>query len=146
MSGTQHARSAGGEQRDRTPSGSGPPSWAAAALLDSLHDGFFVCDEAGSVVQINAAFTQILGFGPDGLPYPAEHPWWPPEDTDPDGHRQAAEAADQLRRDGGGRCTAPARHRDGRRVWVAASVGEVRDPVSGHPGRGGHHPGHHRGA
>ena len=132
VSGTQRARQAGAEQRDRPPGGSGPPSWAAAALLDSLHEGFFVCDEAGSVVQINAAFTQILGFGPDGLPYPVEHPWWPPADTDPDGHRQVTEAVDRLRRDGGGRCTAPARHRDGHKLWLSASVGEVRDPVTGH--------------
>jgi len=132
VSGIQRARQAGAEQRDRPPGGSGPPSWAAAALLDSLHEGCFVCDEAGSVVQINAAFTQILGFGPDGLPYPVEHPWWPPADTDPDGHRQVTEAVARLRRDGGGHCTAPARHRDGHKLWLSASVGEVRDPVTGH--------------
>ena len=40
-----------------------------AALIDSLHEGFFLCDEAGRVIEINAAFTAILGYGPDGLPY-----------------------------------------------------------------------------
>ncbi|MFE1349772.1 ATP-binding protein, partial [Streptomyces sp. NPDC058757] len=33
------------------------------ALVDSLQEGFFVCDETGSVVEINAAFTDILGHG-----------------------------------------------------------------------------------
>ena len=48
-----------------------------AALIDSLHEAFFLCDEAGRVIEINAAFTDILGYGPEGLPYPAPHPWWP---------------------------------------------------------------------
>ena len=32
-----------------------------AALIDSLHEAFFLCDEAGRVIEINAAFTAILG-------------------------------------------------------------------------------------
>ena len=55
-----------------------------AALIDSLHEAFFLCDESGAVVEINAAFTDILGYGPEGLPYPAEHVWWPQPDADPE--------------------------------------------------------------
>jgi PAS domain-containing protein len=40
-----------------------------AALLDSLHEAFFVLDEDGAVVEINAAFTDIMGFGPEELPF-----------------------------------------------------------------------------
>ena len=47
------------------------------ALVDSLQEAFFVCDERGAVIEINAAFTDILGFGTDGLPYEPIHPWWP---------------------------------------------------------------------
>ena len=43
-----------------------------AALLDSLHEAFFVLDEDGAVVEVNAAFTDILGFGPEDLPYCAD--------------------------------------------------------------------------
>ena len=34
-----------------------------AALIDSLQEAFFVCDENGTVIEINAAFTEILGDG-----------------------------------------------------------------------------------
>ena len=33
------------------------------ALVDSLQEAFFVCDEHGAVIEINAAFTDILGYG-----------------------------------------------------------------------------------
>ncbi len=55
-----------------------------AALVDSLQEAFFVCDEHGAVIEINASFTDILGYGVDGLPYERPHPWWPSVDTDPD--------------------------------------------------------------
>ena len=57
------------------------------AMVDSLQEAFFVCDENGAVVEINNAFTEILGYGPEGLPYPATHPWWPDAETDPEAHR-----------------------------------------------------------
>ena len=41
-----------------------------AALLDSLYEAFFLCDETGAVVEVNAAFADLVGFGPEGLPYP----------------------------------------------------------------------------
>ena len=102
-----------------------------AALIDSLHEGFFLCDEDGRVIEINAAFTGILGYGPDGLPYPAPHPWWPRQDTDPEGHRQAADAFAELMGRSKGSFVAPITHRDGHRLWVAASFNEVQDPDTG---------------
>ena len=102
-----------------------------AALIDSLHEGFFLCDKAGRVVEINAAFTAILGYGPDGLPYAPPYPWWPDQDTDPDARRQSSEALAQLMKQSTGGFVAPLTHRDGRRRWVAASFNEVQDPDSG---------------
>ena len=37
------------------------------AMVDSLQEAFFVCDENGAVVEINNAFTEILGYGPEQL-------------------------------------------------------------------------------
>ncbi len=101
------------------------------ALIDSLHEAFFLGDEAGRVVEINAAFTSILGYGPDGLPYPAPHPWWPSQDADPEARRQASEAFGQLMGRSKGSFVAPVTHRDGHRLWVAASFNEVLDPDTG---------------
>ncbi len=102
-----------------------------AALIDSLHEAFFLCDEAGRVVEINAAFTDILGYGPEGLPYPAPHPWWPGQDADPEAWRQASDAFEYLMAQSKGGFVVPATHRDGRRLWVAANFNEVEDPDSG---------------
>ncbi|MDF3299089.1 SpoIIE family protein phosphatase [Streptomyces tropicalis] len=102
-----------------------------AALVDSLHEGFFVCDEDGAVVEINSAFTEILGFGPEDLPYRAAHPWWPDAAKDPEAHQQVAEAFSQLLDRRQGSCTVPVAHRDGHRLWINATFNEARDPDSG---------------
>ncbi len=101
------------------------------ALVDSLQEGFFVCDEHGAVVEINTAFTDILGYGPDGLPYQPIHPWWPDADTDPDAHRRVAEAFAGLLAQHHGDYTIPLTHRDGHRLWVRATVNHVDDLDTG---------------
>ncbi len=101
------------------------------ALVDSLQEGFFVCDEHGAVVEINTAFAEILGYGPEQLPYPAAHPWWPDADTDPEAHRLAKEAFAQMLGSAHGDFTVPVDHRDGHRLWVAAYFNHVEDPDSG---------------
>ncbi len=102
------------------------------ALVDSLQEAFFVCDADGAVIEINTAFTDILGFGPQGLPYASTPPWWPDPETEPDAHRAVAEAFAALpgQQHKGGR-TLPVRHRDGHRLWVSATLNRARDPESG---------------
>ncbi|OXM54966.1 histidine kinase [Amycolatopsis alba DSM 44262] len=102
-----------------------------AALIDSVQEAFFVCDEHGAVVETNSAFTDILGYGPDGLPYQPVHPWWPDADADPDSYRLVADAFDTVLRDRRGSYTIPVAHRDGHRLWVTASFNRVEDPDSG---------------
>jgi PAS domain S-box-containing protein len=101
------------------------------ALLDSLHEAFYLLDEDGAVVEINAGFTDLLGFGPEGLPYPSQRPWWPDEQADPEGYQLASEAFARLMTDSTGGFTIPLRHRDGRRIWVTGSFNEVTDPENG---------------
>ncbi|WP_185949755.1 SpoIIE family protein phosphatase [Microbispora sp. KK1-11] len=101
------------------------------AMIESLQEAFFVCDENGSVIEINQAFTDILGYGPEGLPYSALHPWWPSEADDPVAHRMVAEAFEQLVSRGRGSCVIPVTHRDGHQIWVAATFNDVADPTTG---------------
>jgi len=102
-----------------------------AALIESLHEAFFLCGPDGAVREINSAFADMLGYGPDGLPYPAPHPWWPDPESDPDAHRMAKEAhRDTLERRGGS-FTVPFTHRDGRRLWLAGSFSEITDVANG---------------
>jgi PAS domain S-box-containing protein len=102
-----------------------------AALIESLHEAFFLCGPDGAVIEINSAFTDMLGYGPDGLPYPEPHPWWPDQETDPDAHRVAQDAYRSTRQLPAGDFTIPVTHRDGRRLWVAASFSEIADQDNG---------------
>ncbi|MEU6811145.1 SpoIIE family protein phosphatase [Streptomyces sp. NPDC046831] len=101
------------------------------ALVESLQEAFFVCDEDGAVIEINKAFTHILGYGPEDLPYAPVHPWWPDAETDPEAHRQVAEAFGQLLGDRQGSYTIPVTHRDGRRRWVTVTFAHAQDPDTG---------------
>jgi PAS domain S-box-containing protein len=101
------------------------------ALIDSLQEAFFVCDEDGAVIEINSTFTDILGFGAEGMPYPAAHPWWPDLQADPEGHQQVADAFATLMEETRGSYTIPVQHRDGHRLWVAAAFNQVTDPDTG---------------
>ncbi len=101
------------------------------ALVDSLQEAFFVCDEDGAVVEINNAFTDILGYGPEHLPYSATHPWWPDADTDPEAHRLVEAAFEQMLGTSQGGFTIPVNHSDGHRIWVAATFNHAEDPDTG---------------
>jgi PAS domain S-box-containing protein len=101
------------------------------ALIDSLQEAFFVCDEQGAVIEINSAFTDVLGFGPEGLPYAPVHPWWPDPDADPEGYQQVADAFATLMGQPRGAYTVPVRHADGHRLWAAAAFNQVEDPDTG---------------
>lgn len=101
------------------------------ALVDSLQEAFFVCDESGAVIEINTAFTDILGFGPEGLPYEAAQPWWPDVERDPEGYRLCAEAFDGVVHATHGTYTVPVRHRDGHRRWITVSFNRADDPETG---------------
>lgn len=102
------------------------------ALVDSLQEAFFVCDENGAVIEINAAFCAMLGYDASGLPYQPEYPWWPTVDSDPEAHRQVGQAlGDVLRRAHGTISPLPVTHRDGRRLWVTATFTRAEDPNTG---------------
>ncbi|RPK56820.1 Sensor histidine kinase TmoS [Streptomyces sp. ADI96-02] len=101
------------------------------ALVDSLQEAFFVCDEEGAVIEINTAFTDILGYGPENLPYTPIHPWWPDADTDPDAHQQVADAFAGLLGQNQGSHTIPVTHRDGHRLWISATFNQAQDPDTG---------------
>ncbi|MEU8632479.1 SpoIIE family protein phosphatase [Amycolatopsis sp. NPDC048633] len=101
------------------------------ALVDSLQEAFFVCDADGAVIEINAAFTEILGYGSEGLPYYPVHPWWPDPVTDPQGHQAVADAFATLVGQSSGTYTIPVTHRDGHRLWARAAFSQAQDPDTG---------------
>ncbi len=102
-----------------------------AALVESLQEAFFVCDEVGAVIEINNAFTEVLGFGPEDLPYAPEHPWWPDAETQPEAHQQIVEAFAGIPAHPHSSYTVPVNHRDGHRVWITANIAHAEDPDTG---------------
>ena len=102
-----------------------------SALIDSLQEAFFVGDENGAVIEINAAFTDILGYGPEGLPYQPPQPWWPSAETDVEAHRQVSELFARVLGQPHGRYTVPITHRDGHRLWVTLTFNRIEEMDTG---------------
>ncbi|MGW5715408.1 SpoIIE family protein phosphatase [Amycolatopsis sp. NPDC003865] len=98
-----------------------------AAMIESMQEGFFVCDADGRVVEMNAACSDLIGYGPDGLPYSPPFPWAPDPDDDPVAYRQVADALGRSRTEPSGNFVLPLRHREGHRVWAAISYNELHD-------------------
>lgn len=103
------------------------------ALIDSLQEAFFVADDRGAVIEINAAFTDILGFGVEGLPYEPVQPWWPTSESDPEAYRQADQLLARILSEPHGRHTVPVTHRDGHRLWVTLTYNQIEEIDTGRP-------------
>ena len=97
-------------------------------VINSLQEGFFLTDEEGTILEANQAFLALVGYNLDGMPFQWPHPWVPDPGADPEEWTVTVQAFDNYRRDGGGRYTVPARHRDGHTVWLACSSASLPSP------------------
>ena len=102
-----------------------------SALTESLHDGFFLASVDGTVLEVNGAFRDILGFGPDVDLSQLPRLWWPDEAADPEAHRMVAAAYADARQHAAGSFTVPLRHQQGHQIWAAVTFSAVEDPDSG---------------
>ncbi|MCW2514536.1 MAG: hypothetical protein JWR11_3578 [Mycobacterium sp.] len=89
-----------------------------AALVNSLQEGFFVVDRAGTIIEVNEAFETITGCGREGLPYRWPYPWVVDEDV-------ASQRLSRLVAEGSIQSETPVRHRDGRITWAEVSINSV---------------------
>ncbi len=93
------------------------------ALVNSLQEGFFVADHEGSVIEMNSAFIEILGYPEEGLPYRWPHPWLVDKKT-------AREQQSLVQSIGSAEYETPIRHRDGHLAWVKVSINAVKETGS----------------
>ncbi len=93
------------------------------ALVNSLQEGFFVADHVGSVIEMNNALIEILGYPTEGLPYRWPHPWLVDKKT-------AREQQSLVRSNGSAEYETPIRHRDGHLAWVMVSINAVKETGS----------------
>ncbi|WP_431884988.1 SpoIIE family protein phosphatase [Micromonospora wenchangensis] len=98
-----------------------------AAMINSLQEGFFVLDADGALVEMNTAFAELFGYGPEGLPYRPRYPWWPDDVADASANRLVADAFAQAMTVTHGSFVVPLRHRDGHRLWTAVAFNAVTD-------------------
>ncbi|WP_102419405.1 SpoIIE family protein phosphatase [Mycobacterium sp. 4858] len=89
------------------------------ALVNSLQEGFFVAAHEGSVVEMNTALIETLGYPAEDLPYRWPHPWL----VDQQG---ATQQQALVRSIGSTAYETPIRHRDGHLVWVTVSINAVQ--------------------
>lgn len=101
-----------------------------AALVHSLQEAFFVCDEDGAVVEINAAFADMVGYGPEGLPYAPPFPWFPDPVRQADQHSRAVTALNAALQQQPFDSPLAMNHRDGHPVWVDISLDYAEDPIT----------------
>lgn len=59
----------------------GDAQWRRA-VIEFLDDGVLITDAEGLVLEMNAAFSELLGFAPEEEPYSPPYPWWPTGDED----------------------------------------------------------------
>ncbi|HWF27199.1 MAG TPA: SpoIIE family protein phosphatase [Mycobacterium sp.] len=93
------------------------------ALVNSLQEGFFVADHEGSVIEMNHALIEILGYPAAGLPYRWPHPWLVDMKT-------ARQQQASVRSNGSAEYETPIRHRDGHLAWVMVSINAVKETGS----------------
>lgn len=93
------------------------------ALVNSLQEGFFVADNQGSVIEMNKAFIDILGYPEEGLPYQWPHPWLVDKKT-------AQQQQSRVRHGGSAEYETPIRHREGHLAWVTVTINAVRETGS----------------
>lgn len=93
------------------------------ALVNSLQEGFFVADNEGSVIEMNKAFIDILGYPEEDLPYRWPHPWLVDKKT-------AQQQQSRVRSSGAAEYETPIRHRDGHLAWVTVTINAVKEADS----------------
>ena len=53
------------------------------AVIRSIRDGLIIFDSAGLVLEMNQAFSDLLGYRLEDGPFRPPYPWWPTEAEDP---------------------------------------------------------------
>ena len=104
--------------------------WRTALVVPS-QIGVLRLRRDGAVVQLNNAFTEILGYGTQQLPYPATDPWWPTPTPIPKLISLSNPCSRNAWESRAGGSTVPLNHRDGHRVWVVAIFNHAEDADMG---------------
>lgn len=103
------------------------------AVMESFQDAILITDATGRVIEVNDAFTHLLGYSPVDGPLELPHPWWPTEEDSkhagPDGltdrERVAQTMSAALRGETVDNCECRLLTKDRRDVWMLLSTRQV---------------------
>lgn len=97
------------------------------AVLSSIHEGMLVFDPHGLVLDMNQAFTELVGYGMDDAPIVPPYPWWPSEAEDADGLAEILKRHAEARAGREGLAELRFYTRERRPVWVASADAMITD-------------------
>ncbi|HMR50353.1 MAG TPA: ANTAR domain-containing protein [Arachnia sp.] len=66
------------------------------AVVECIQDGLVIFDSRGIVLELNQAFTDLLGYTLDDGPFSPPYPWWPTQDEDPEALAEILRLYDQI--------------------------------------------------
>lgn len=127
----------------RTDTGDGREARWLQAVLSSIHEGMLVFDPAGMVLDMNQAFTDLVGYSMADTPIVPPYPWWPTQAEDRDGFALILKRHSEARAGRMGAAEFRLFTRERRPVWVASADAIITDD-DGRADRGradlsGHH-------
>ncbi|MCA0296314.1 MAG: response regulator [Actinobacteria bacterium] len=101
------------------------------AVMTAIHDGLVIFDAEGLVLEMNQAFSDLLGYTMADGPFRPPYPWWPTEEEDAEALAVITAAYEEAR--GGEDRTGEFEfyRRDRQPVWVESTGAQVRHRESG---------------
>lgn len=100
-------------------------------VFSSVQDGVLVFDDAGLVLTMNSAFTDLLGFSLGEAPIVPPYPWWPTETEDSVQRAAIAEGHARARAGAEGSAEFCFYNSDRQPVWVACADAVIGDSRGG---------------
>lgn len=101
------------------------------AVMRSIHDGLLIFDDSGLVLELNQAFTDLLGYTMEDGPFRPPYPWWPTEQEDPAALAQIKAAYADIVRGQPVELEYRFYTRDRRPVWVQSSGAAIQHEAIG---------------
>ncbi|MDF1488613.1 ANTAR domain-containing protein [Tessaracoccus caeni] len=95
------------------------------AVVECIQDGVFLFDAEGTVIEMNQAFIDLLGYQPADGPYRPPYPWWPSEEEDPEGLAEVRHHHDAHLSPAHSDSELVLYRRDRSRVWVRSSGASI---------------------
>lgn len=105
-------------------------SWLSG-IASVIRDGLIVVDSTGLILQMNRAFTEIVGYGLDEGPYRPPYPWWPTPEEDAESLAVILRTFETVLRDGDSQGEFFLYRPDRSRVLVHSSGASVKHDAIG---------------